>query len=67
MFIEIKRTYECSKCGGNAVENLSDERYRGIRCKRCGHEQKDLHPHIKATSSDGTTSWGSSPDTVHKF
>lgn len=58
MYIEIKQDFECGKCGAiNHVEHFSDARYRGIRCTRCGHETKSLHPHLQETSSGGSYSW----------
>jgi len=54
MFIQIKQKVECSRCGSTSYESFADACYQGLRCKDCGHEKKELHPHLKETSSDGT-------------
>lgn len=56
MFITIQQTIECSKCGSHKYESFFDATYTGTRCKDCGHEKKDLHPHLKETTSTGSVS-----------
>jgi DNA-directed RNA polymerase subunit RPC12/RpoP len=65
MFIEVRQKYECSNCGASDVESFADARYQGLRCKKCGHEKKDLHPHLKAQEAGGTSYSGTSK--VQKF
>jgi translation initiation factor 2 beta subunit (eIF-2beta)/eIF-5 len=65
MFIQLKQKVECSKCGSTNHESFMDARYQGLRCRDCGHEQKDLHPYLKAQS--GGSVYASASSDVIKF
>jgi ribosomal protein L37AE/L43A len=65
MYITLKEKIECSACGSTDYERFADTRYQGLRCKSCGHEKKDLHPHLKETATGSTFTHSSSA--VTKF
>lgn len=54
MYHILKQEIKCSKCGSNNYENFSDDRYSGKRCKTCGHENKELHPHLRQAETAST-------------
>lgn len=64
MYIEIKQKIECSKCGSPSWERFFDQTYTGLRCLRCGHEKKELQPHLKHTESSGSVTWSSSDQAI---
>jgi DNA-directed RNA polymerase subunit RPC12/RpoP len=65
MYIEVKQDIRCSKCDSTNFETFADSQYQGLRCKDCGHEKKDLHPHLTQTTS--TISWSKLPERTIKF
>lgn len=68
MYITIEQNLECSECGAvNHIEHFSTATHRGIRCLKCGHEQKTMHPHLQETQSGGTASWSQNSKTPTKF
>jgi rubredoxin len=66
MHITLPDNIKCGECGSDNYESFSDRRYRGIRCKACGHESKELHEHLKPQSSGGTT-FTHDPNKVSEF
>lgn len=67
MFIQIDEKIECSKCGSKSYESFSDTASTGLRCLKCGHEERKPHRHL-ASSSGGTVSWSkSSSDKPRRF
>jgi len=67
MYINLKQKVECSKCGSENYENFSDDMYRGIRCKWCGHESKELHEHLRPQPTEGTSYRWISSNNPRKF
>jgi anaerobic ribonucleoside-triphosphate reductase len=43
----INQKISCVECGSEDYESFSDSRYSGMRCKKCGHEKKELHQHLR--------------------
>lgn len=66
MFIQIEQKIECSKCGSRSYETFQTTTETGTRCLRCGHEKRDLHPHLRHESG-GAVSWSKSTNDVTKF
>lgn len=67
MFIQIEQKVKCSKCGSQSFENFSDVTHQGLRCLHCGHEKRELRPHLKHMESDGTASWQKSGEREIEF